>query len=81
MRRSPFKKTTLGGGEARYTLRYESEMCEPGTREARMEQIRILRALADNPELHNTGLIPFQKLSMRHTGECWIIELEATGSE
>ena len=81
MRRSPCTKTTMGGGQDRYTLRYESEACEPGSREARMEQMRMLRTIADTPELQICGFHPFQKMSMRHTGDCWVIELEATGSE
>ena len=80
MRRS-FTKTTLGGNETRVTVRYESERCEPGSLEARKEQIRLLRTLADSTELQNCGFHPFQKLTMKHTGESWLIELEATGPE
>lgn len=81
MRRSPCSRTTLGGGQARFLQKYESENCEPGTIQARMEQISMLRTLADTPELHLCGLYPYQKFSMRHNGDCWIIELEAVGQE
>lgn len=81
MRRGPVTRTTMGGGQARYSVRYESEPCEPGSKESRMEQMRLLRTLAESPELQICGFFPFQKMSMRHTGDCWLIELEATGSE
>lgn len=81
MRRSPCNKTTMGGFTARYSIRYESELCEPSTTEARMEQIRMIRTLADSPELQICGFYPFQKMSMHHTGNRWIMELEAIGPE
>ena len=81
MRRSPITKTTMGGTQVRFTLKYESEPCEPGTILARQEQMRMLRTLADSPELQLCGFYPFQKMSVRHTGDCWLIELEAIGPE
>lgn len=81
MQRSPCNKTTLGGGQARYTVKYESDPCEPGTMQARAVQIALLRTIGETPDLQLCGLIPFQKMSIRHTGECWLVELEATGSE
>lgn len=81
MRRSALNKTTMGGNQARYSVRFESELCEPGTTQYRMEQMRLLRTLADSPELQMCGFYPFQKMSVRHTGEFWLIELEAIGPE
>lgn len=49
--------------------------------QARAAQISLLRTISDNPELQLCGLIPFQKMNVRHTGECWIVELEAIGSD
>lgn len=80
MRRS-FSKTTLGGNDVRVTVRYESEYCEPGTPEARREQMRLLRTLADSTELQICGFHPFQKMTMKHNGTVWLMELEATGPE
>jgi len=80
MRRQPMVKTTMGGNQARYTVRLESELCEPGI-PANMERMRMLRTIADTPDLQMCGFYPFQKFSMRHTGEMWIIELEASGPE
>jgi hypothetical protein len=37
----------------------------------------MLREICDHPELTDCGLNPFQKLSMYHNGECWVMELEA----
>jgi hypothetical protein len=80
MRRS-ITKATMGGNQSKTVVRYESEFCEPGTQKARMEQMRLLRTLAETPELQNCGYFAFQKMNMRHTGEVWVIELEAVGSE
>ncbi len=80
MRRSPMVKATMGGNQARYTVKFESELCEPGV-QMNTERVRMLRTLAETPELQMCGYYPFQKLSMRHTGEMWIIELEAIGPE
>lgn len=80
MRRGTMVKTTMGGNQARYSIRFESEVCEPGI-QANTERMRMLRTIADTPELQMCGYYPFQKLSMRHTGEMWIIELEAIGPD
>lgn len=80
MKRS-FSNATMGGGQSKVIVRYESESCELGSSKARMEQMRLLKTLADTAELQNCGYWPFQKMSMKHTGEVWIIELEAIGSE
>jgi hypothetical protein len=49
--------------------------------QARMAQVALLRSLTDNVELLNCGFSPFQKLSMRHTGDVWLIEMEAVQPE
>ena len=78
------RKTTtvsIGGGQCRVTVAISSDPREIGTMEARQAQVGILRALTDNIELLNCGFKPFQKLTMRHTGEVWLVEMEAVQSE
>ena len=77
------KSTTvsIGGGQCRVTVVITSEPCEQGTMAARQAQVALLRALTDNIELMNCGFLPFQKLTMRHTGEVWLVEMEAVQSE
>lgn len=78
------RKTTtvsIGGGQCRVSVRIESEPCEIDTMEARRAQVALLRGLTDNIELLNCGFKPFQKLTMRHTGEVWLVEMEAVQSE
>lgn len=78
------RKTTtvsVGGGQCRVTVQISSEPCEIGTMAARQAQVALLRALTDNIELMNCGFKAFEKLTMRHTGEVWLIEMEAVQSE
>jgi hypothetical protein len=78
------RKTTtvsIGGGQCRVTVVITSDPCEIGTMEARRAQVGLLRALTDNIELLNCGFKPFQKFTMRHTGEVWLVEMEAVQSE
>jgi len=78
------RKTTtvsIGGGQCRVTVSIASAPCEPGSMQARMAQVALLRSLTDNVELLNCGFSPFQKLSMRHTGDVWLIEMEAVQPE
>jgi len=71
----------MGGSQFRYTQVYESEYCEEGSIQAKFQQIQMIRTLADTPELQLCGYYPFQKMSMRHNGTNWVMELEATGNE
>lgn len=78
------RKTTtvsVGGGQCRVTVSVTSEPCEAGSMKARMAQVALLRSLTDNVELLNCGFLPFEKLTMRHTGDVWLIEMEAVQPE
>lgn len=74
-------KSALSGNEVKVTVKLESEHCEVGSLQARMQQVEMLRQLTSNPELMNCGYAPFQRLTMRHTGEAWVIEMEAVATE
>jgi len=74
-------RVSIGGEQCRVTVRLDSDPCEVGTIEGRKAQVDLLRALTENIELMNCGFKPFQKLSMKHTGENWSIEMEAVQSE
>lgn len=80
MRRTT-SKVSIGGEQCRVAVKIESDPCEMGTIEARRAQVAILRALTENIELLNCGFVPFQKLSMKHTGSNWLVEMEAVQSE
>jgi hypothetical protein len=74
-------KVSIGGGLCRVSVRIESFPCEIDSREARRAQVELLRSLTDNIELLNCGFSPFQKLSMKHNGEVWTVEMEAVQPE
>jgi len=74
-------KVSIGGNQCRVMVRVESDPCEMGTQEARRLQVALLRAMTDNIELLNCGFLPFQKLTMKHTGDVWQIEMEAVQDE
>ena len=67
----------MGGNQVKHTVRYQSDPCAEGTIEYRSQQIALLRMLGQTPDLHHCGMVPFQKLSMRYTGEAWIVEMES----
>jgi len=71
----------MAGNQVKVTVKLESEPCELGSIEARKQQVELLRQLTANIELMNCGYSPFQKLTMKHTGELWLIEMEAVTSE
>lgn len=68
---------SLGEGRSKYKVRLESDPAPINTPLHRFVQFGMLREIVDNPELTNCGLASFQKLSMYHNGECWVMELEA----
>lgn len=68
---------TVGEGKKKSRVRLTSVPCAPGTVEARVEQYRLLRNVADLPDLTHCGLEPFEKLTMYHDGQAWVIEAEA----
>lgn len=74
-------KAVMDGNRVKVTVRIESDPCENGTIEGRRQQVDLIRQLGDNIELMNCGFSPFQRLTMRHTGEAWLIEMEAISSE
>lgn len=74
-------KASMDGNRTKVTVRLESEPCENGSIEGRRQQVEMIRQLSDNIELMNCGFSPFQRLVMRHTGEAWLIEMEAVSSE
>ena len=71
----------MDGNRIKVTVRIESEPCENGSVQGRQQQVQLLRQLSENIELMNCGFSPFQKLNMRHTGEVWLIEMEAISAE
>lgn len=74
-------KATMADNQVKVIVRLESDPCENGTLEGRRQQVELLKALTSNIELMNCGYSPFQKLTMRHTGEAWLIEMEAVATE
>jgi hypothetical protein len=61
----------------RYRVTIEGEEFSRGTQESRIEQFRLLMAIAEDPGLTACGMGDFHKLTMLHNGTRWVIEAEA----
>lgn len=80
MRRIP-AKSRVDDGHTRYSVRIEGDDCVPGTNDARVLQHQMLETLAQDVSLAACGHATFQKLTMRHDGERWVVEAEALVDE
>jgi hypothetical protein len=67
----------IGDSRIRTTVRLEGEDCSPQTPQALLLQRVLFQTLADNFDLLNCGLEPFQTLRVFHDGQRWIVEVEA----
>lgn len=76
-----FKRVAIGQTQARYMVTYTSNQVQENSIEARFEQDRMLKTLANQPELWNCGPVPYQKLRMYFNGGAWVMELEAVVDE
>jgi hypothetical protein len=67
-----------GEGQVRVMVRYEDINTASGTVECRVRQVKFLQELLDNPALLLCDLTPFQQMNMKHDGNRWIIQIEAS---
>jgi hypothetical protein len=74
-------KVDIGGGQSIVTVKIISDYCEPSSILSKHYQLQLLKDLTTSPELLNCGFATFEKLSMKHTGEHWEIEMFATQIE
>lgn len=67
-------------GDVRHCVRIESDGCDEGPQSlrGRIEAFHLLRTLADVPDLLLCGTQSFERLTMRHDGQRWIVEAEST---
>lgn len=79
MKRS-FSRIVIGEGVVRYKTKLESEQCEFGTHQARVVQSNVLQMITDNPSLVACGPSAFDRLSISHNGNCWVVECEAVAA-
>jgi hypothetical protein len=72
------KKVSLGGDSFKSVVQFESEPCSKDTLASRKEQVSILKTLVDTPSLLVLGYREFEKLTMTHNGNAWVVTLEVT---
>lgn len=72
-----YNSVSLGGYSTRHTVKFTSLPCEKGTSEYRFYQHQMLRQISDNTDLLKCGISTFNKMSMYHDGECWVVDMEA----
>lgn len=65
------------GSKTRHKVRIESDQCREPPSLTRLIQNQMIEHLANVPDLLVCGPEPFQKLSMYHDGDKWVIEAEA----
>lgn len=80
MRRA-IAKSRVDDGHTRHSVRIEGEDCAQNTHEARVLQHQMLEMLAQDVSMLACGHAPFQKMTMRHDGERWVVEAEALADE
>jgi hypothetical protein len=76
MKRS-MTKVVIQDNKTRYRVTIESDECLKGSQEARVIQFLLLRSIADEPSLTACGMSDFQRMTMTHNGEKWIVECES----
>lgn len=70
-------KSRITDNRWRHHVRLEGDLCIPGTHASRIVQAFLLEAVAQDLSLVACGGESFEKLSMRHDGERWVLEAEA----
>lgn len=76
-----YTKVQLTETQVKHRSRLCSDPCERGTDKARLFQRWLLEALASTHDFQICGSVPFQRMSMYHNEDKWIIELEAVTEE
>jgi hypothetical protein len=75
--RTSITRVNVDETHTRYRKVIEGNPCAQGSLESRQQQLFLLQSLSGQPELLNCGMDPFQKLTMYHNGDRWLVELEA----
>lgn len=77
MRRQTFE-VKVGDETVRHRTVVEDDDSVPGSDDSRTRGRQFLNSmLNDSPEILRCGYHEFQKLTMRHDGQRWVIETEA----
>jgi len=72
------KRFPVDNDHYKFVVTLSNESCTLGSMEAAKRQFELLRALIDNPQIGYCGPALFQKMKFWHSGEKWVMELEAT---
>lgn len=67
----------LGDSQIRARVRIEDDECLPTSQYFRMGAYRLLRTIADQPDLTACLLAPFERLTVYHNGKSWVADAEA----
>lgn len=67
----------LGNGDKLYKTVIESEDCKKDTEKAQFIMNRIFRMLFETPQLAMCGEKHFEEMTIKHSGEKWIIQFTA----
>lgn len=71
------KSIPVGGQKTRFLVTITSDSCQRETEEGRFWQMQLLQMMASQPDLTMCGMHPFERMKMTHTGQEWLVELEA----
>jgi hypothetical protein len=80
MNRSLVKTIPVNETQNRYEVTITGDNClPPPTFESRQNQLRLLQACVSTPGMLDCGLLPFERLTMVHDGEKWVVTISAIG--
>jgi hypothetical protein len=71
MLRKTVKKTSAGN-----SIRYRVVILGDESEPTRVAQLRFLSEIARNTDILEAALVPWNKLVVRHNGDCWQAETE-----
>lgn len=64
-------------GRVKYRVRIVSDNCEPNSTLSDQMRWMLLENVTQNPSIIACGAVPFETFRMYHTGQFWVIEVEA----
>jgi hypothetical protein len=70
------KSLPIGEGGSKNILVFTTEDCERDSNIADVLMIELLRMICDNPSIANCRSSKFDKLTLSHDGERWVLQTE-----
>jgi hypothetical protein len=68
----------VGDRLVRYRTKIIDDPSAPNSWQARLALFNLFQTFLNTPDLINCGLHTPQKMNLVHSGEAWVLELEAT---